>query len=179
MEPEQHDRTAHAPKRGDHRRDGEGGGAWSGRAGSGWPIGWPRGSGAGHFSSRRSVILLRMDRLQLGRLDRALGSLSVCSLESCARIPGCLRRTHPDDQPEPASENERAAQSSRFADQHARGAGERRRYSVSCGYFASTPGSVPRKCHNGRAFEAETKHAEIVRQIQDEIEEQSDESVSR
>jgi uncharacterized membrane protein len=33
-------------------------------------------------------------------------------------------------------------------------------------------------CDNGRAFEAETKHAEIVRQIQNEIEEQADETVA-
>jgi uncharacterized membrane protein len=34
-------------------------------------------------------------------------------------------------------------------------------------------GVGPAKCDNGRAFEAETKHAEIVRQIQNEIEEQA------
>ncbi len=32
-------------------------------------------------------------------------------------------------------------------------------------------GVGPAKCENGRAFEAETKHAEIIRQIQNEIEE--------
>jgi len=35
-------------------------------------------------------------------------------------------------------------------------------------------GVRPDKCHNGRAFEEETKHAEIVRQIRGEIEEQAD-----
>ena len=35
-----------------------------------------------------------------------------------------------------------------------------------------------KKHHTGRAFEAETKHAEIVRQIQDEIEEQTDETAA-
>ena len=34
------------------------------------------------------------------------------------------------------------------------------------------------KCDNGRAFEAETKHAEIVRQIQNEIEQPADETVA-
>jgi uncharacterized membrane protein len=39
-------------------------------------------------------------------------------------------------------------------------------------------GVGPAKCDNGRAFEAETKHAEIVRQIRNEIEEQPDQIVA-
>ncbi len=34
------------------------------------------------------------------------------------------------------------------------------------------------KCNNGRAFEAETKHAEIVRQIQNEIEDKADDTAA-